>query len=369
MVALERVNNMDNKKIGEFIKKLRKRNNLTQEELAEMMHLSRQTISDIELCKTEPSIDKITDFSEIFNVSVLDIYSGQIVDKNDIDKTNAIINNINKNIIKSARIKGLKLTLIIIVIFILIFLLYYFFNSYNSIKVYKILGESDNFYTSEGLLILSKERSYLSVSIEPKNNQMINMITLNYKDSHGEKLIQSVEDSYFYITDLYNYNEYFNYRKITNGECSFYIEIEYENGKENIDLNIIKQYENKKIFFEKIKPISEERNPSSIEDIIIPDKILQEFEREEYTYTYRENRGDYNVSMSFVSTVGVFAVHEEYDGYINNYEYIINTNRLYFYKDEIGSHEHIYPSLVNEIDDQEIYTRFFNEYYNKYFKQ
>ena len=55
---------------GEKLMKLRKENALTQEELAEKLGVTRQTISKWELGQTVPDKDKLIDMAKIFNVTV-----------------------------------------------------------------------------------------------------------------------------------------------------------------------------------------------------------------------------------------------------------------------------------------------------------
>ncbi len=68
---------MNNKKIGEFIKNLRTNSNLKQEELAEKIYISRSNLSDIENGRTMLSPDKALSLSEIFNVSIEELYCGE----------------------------------------------------------------------------------------------------------------------------------------------------------------------------------------------------------------------------------------------------------------------------------------------------
>lgn len=55
--------------ISEKILYLRKANNLTQEELAEQLNVSRQSVSKWESEQTVPDVDKLIALSEIFKVS------------------------------------------------------------------------------------------------------------------------------------------------------------------------------------------------------------------------------------------------------------------------------------------------------------
>ena len=60
---------MNENKTGNLIKKLREKNNMTQEELAALLFVTRQVISNIELGKTRPSQSNIEKLSKIFNVA------------------------------------------------------------------------------------------------------------------------------------------------------------------------------------------------------------------------------------------------------------------------------------------------------------
>ncbi len=56
-------------KLKDNIKALRKRDNLTQGDLARKLHIKQYNISDYEIGRIEPSITTLTKMAEIFNVS------------------------------------------------------------------------------------------------------------------------------------------------------------------------------------------------------------------------------------------------------------------------------------------------------------
>lgn len=58
------------KSVGERLLLLRNKNGLTQEELAEQLDVSRQSISKWELNKTLPDVEKLIQLSEIYQVSI-----------------------------------------------------------------------------------------------------------------------------------------------------------------------------------------------------------------------------------------------------------------------------------------------------------
>jgi len=64
--------------IGNKISELRKKNGLSQEELAEKVGVARQTISKWELGETSPDISQSNKLSKIFNISLDELTSNDI---------------------------------------------------------------------------------------------------------------------------------------------------------------------------------------------------------------------------------------------------------------------------------------------------
>ena len=67
-------------KLGNKILTLRKKNNITQEELAEQLNVTRQTISKWELGETSPDIKQAKELSKIFKVSLDELVDNDIKD-------------------------------------------------------------------------------------------------------------------------------------------------------------------------------------------------------------------------------------------------------------------------------------------------
>ena len=68
---------MDQEKIGNFIKELRKKNNLTQKDLAEKYGVTYQAVSKWENGLNLPDVSLIRKMSKDFNVSVEDLLDGK----------------------------------------------------------------------------------------------------------------------------------------------------------------------------------------------------------------------------------------------------------------------------------------------------
>ncbi len=93
---------MDQEKIGKFIAKNRKLKNLTQEELADKLGITKNAVSKWErgLCLMDMSLLK--PLSEILGLSVNDILAGEKIEEKDIEKKS------EENIIKLTELINLK---------------------------------------------------------------------------------------------------------------------------------------------------------------------------------------------------------------------------------------------------------------------
>lgn len=105
--------------IGNKLMELRKKQNLSQEELAEKVGVARQTISKWELGETSPDIKQAKDLSIIFNVSLDELVDNDIRDIL-IEKTSNT-EKLAGLILKLIRIIGIGL-----IVFILFIIVCYF---------------------------------------------------------------------------------------------------------------------------------------------------------------------------------------------------------------------------------------------------
>lgn len=97
-------------KQGEYLKKLRIENNLSQEKLGEKLGLSRQSVSKWEQGNASPDIDNIMKLASLYNVSVESILSGEedvadIKNEYKADSLNADANNktVEENSVKNEK--------------------------------------------------------------------------------------------------------------------------------------------------------------------------------------------------------------------------------------------------------------------------
>lgn len=104
--------------LGENLITLRKIKNISQEELAEMLEVSRQAVSKWESGGCYPEIEKLLKICEIFNCSIDTIMKGKIEERNNID-----LNEYDKFIIKFGKNVSLGVFLILFGVTLLLILL------------------------------------------------------------------------------------------------------------------------------------------------------------------------------------------------------------------------------------------------------
>ena len=68
---------MDTKRIGLFLKELRKENGMTQEQLGEKVGVSNKTISRWETGNYMPPVECLSILSDIYNISINEILAGE----------------------------------------------------------------------------------------------------------------------------------------------------------------------------------------------------------------------------------------------------------------------------------------------------
>ena len=107
--------------IGSTISELRKKNNLTQEQLAEKLNVTRQTISKWECNETSPSIEDASKLANIFNVSLDEL----VGNKNVLEEKVSNVERLAGIIIKILKVIGV----LIIIYFILLVVGFLIFSS------------------------------------------------------------------------------------------------------------------------------------------------------------------------------------------------------------------------------------------------
>ena len=108
---------MDQKKIGRFLKELRKEKDITQEQLAEKINVSGRTVSRWETGSNMPDISLLAELAEFYDVSIPEIIDGERKSENmneEVKETVLKLSDYTETI--NQKIKGRLLVLTIIAI-------------------------------------------------------------------------------------------------------------------------------------------------------------------------------------------------------------------------------------------------------------
>lgn len=132
---------MNQKKIGSFLKELRKEKGITQEEFAENLNVSGRTVSRWETGVNMPDISLLVDIAEFFNVSIPEIINGErkseIMEKEVKEVAEAMSNYAGAE--KSVILKRVKLISIIGLISLVIGLVMEAINYDSMISIYECM--------------------------------------------------------------------------------------------------------------------------------------------------------------------------------------------------------------------------------------
>lgn len=133
-------NHMDQIKIGRFIKQKRKEKGMTQSKLAEKLGVTDGAISKWENGNCMPDSGIIADLCKILNVTINDLFSGEIVDMKDNEKK------LEENLLEITKLKQdrekqlMNLEIFIGILVAIVFLICAFVASFVNIEnIYKIL--------------------------------------------------------------------------------------------------------------------------------------------------------------------------------------------------------------------------------------
>lgn len=162
----------------------RKEKNMTQEQLAELIPISRTAISKWEREINIPDPTSLGRLREIFEVSVDELFYGERMNH----RNKNAINDVSLNLYKSKR-KGKKVILgliFLLIVTLISFLAYYLITNYKSIYVYSINGELEEFNVIEGTFIKTNYKLFFDIqNIEIDN---LNSVRLYYVDNNKNEI-------------------------------------------------------------------------------------------------------------------------------------------------------------------------------------
>lgn len=174
--------------LNEKLYEYRKNNNWSQEELAEKMEVSRQTISKWESGRSIPELNKLIKLSEIYNITVDELVKDEVEVSEENTKK---LKKVNKKIIKTLIIILLAIILIISILFIL-----------NIERRKSIINEIAEKYKTE-FQSVGETRSGLVVEditkVDLNNTEEVRKRYLYYVSEDGKRLLKvtSYDDEYY----------------------------------------------------------------------------------------------------------------------------------------------------------------------------
>lgn len=311
---------MDKKKIGKFLADLRKENELTQKDLAERLYVERATVSKWETGDYIPISYDLLKLSEIFNVSINEILAGERKTK-DNEK---FINNVTLEVIKDGnkRVKKVVITFLsIFILFIILFLTYYFINNYNSISVYKINGESENFCIQDGIMIISREKAYIKLNEVKSSSENIENIRLYYKDNDDEIDIYCNKDTNELLVNIFGYNELFSYNNFSVLKDNLYLEIQFNDTKETMKLDVVKDFSNNSIFNKNSSIIQNDEKADNNNDIPEYFKNNFNYDSEERIYYLNNELNNKSINYKYLIDSEMFMIEEKKNNHVEQWVY------------------------------------------------
>lgn len=199
--------------ISEKILKIRKDNNLSQETFAEMINVSRQTVSNWESNKCYPDIESLIIISNKFDISLDDLL------KNDIK----MIKNIDRKIKINKILKVIIVVILLICTFMFIMIHYKHENDIKNLKNSFTNVEEDN------LLISVKEDRITNIDDLEKNDLYVDIylddIDLDYSEEKPIAIHSKISKKQEYIIFSVTEEEYIDLAKFINEGYNFKLKI------------------------------------------------------------------------------------------------------------------------------------------------
>lgn len=339
---------MDYEKIAKFLVELRSEKKLTQEALSKVLCVDRGTISKWERAVYLPSIEMLVKISEFYDVTVNElVYGARKTKDNAKDVDNVSIAVMKENVRKVRKLTIFFSTIIFLLIAIMPFI--YFFSNYNSIKVYKIGGESEHFNSLNGLMIVTKKNSYIRFGMVNafNENDKVTEARLYYKNGDEEINLRTRDNLEDLIVNKYGYDEYFSYRDVDKFMDNLYLKVKSNKYDETIKLKFRKVESNDNFVYTLNNNISDDESSNVIDDDI-PKYVRDNFkyDSDSKSYVYEHKDGDKNITEEYSSDTKNFYVVEYFDNYKIKYVYSLDVENLAV---QISENEKLQKSFIYSV--------------------
>lgn len=209
---------MDQVKLGKFIAERRKNKNLTQEDIADKLGITSQSVSKWERGINSPDISFLSDLGEILEVSIEELLQGEESSSKEQKKSHEnkrndiLIDSIKFYEGKTKRKYKMKILCVIIISLVIIssILFAYYYNNYNKVKIYTINSIDENLEIS-GRLIFNPSNNIVLISDIEYNDKY----TGTTKEINGKNIMVKIHTENKTIIE-YGNNDLKNNGKIEN---------------------------------------------------------------------------------------------------------------------------------------------------------
>lgn len=169
-------------KIGQRLLELRKSKQLSQEEVADKLNVTRQTISKWETDQSTPDFDKISPLCKLYGITADELINGtKNENNNDKNNTNEII--VDNQLIRRKRAKGISIGVLlyfIAVVFIIVAIPVFYINPILSTAIFLIICGIATFIIVYTCIFYKKEKieEEHTSKLQKQINEVIAMIVL-----------------------------------------------------------------------------------------------------------------------------------------------------------------------------------------------
>ena len=181
--------------LGEKIISERKEHYLSQEALAEIIGVTRQTISNWELNETSPDLKQAQKLADIFNITMDELIGKKNIILEKIDKTE----NNSRLIIKLIKVLGITLGILIFVLLCIIWLYFSTTNYYKSEATASGVGRICYFNGKISDYVIMKNNADNTLSFEIEDETIRNEFNLDNIETGEPKEI--LDKIVIYIKD------------------------------------------------------------------------------------------------------------------------------------------------------------------------
>lgn len=329
---------MKSKRTGLFLQCLRKEKGITQDELARKLHVDRSIISKWERGIYTPTTEMLLKLEKIFGVSVNELLYGEKKTK----ENEKAIEEIPLKLLdeKKKQIKKVTIVSVIICLLLLIsFLILYFLNTYNSIRVYMLYGSSSTVGINQGIMVVSKEKSYIELGpIYNSSEYDIEELTLYYIKNEKELLLFSSEgeEPTTSLVNNFSIEPTFSYSDLNTLKNNLYLRIRLSDGNSyTMKIRLEKDFSNNSLFSKNTFMDASEIDVIDKDDSSIPKYIRENFQFDSIheKYYLETEKDNMKIKQEYFISLKIYDVTETFeDGFTKTYEKIYDTNDFLYYE-------------------------------------